>query len=237
MRAELAIATDPEAIGRSADPAGFVMQARERAKAWLREAAGHSQIEAIAGVKSQAVRVYTAQRQLGTDAQLAAAEIVRRAGRGTRLAIRRGQQSGQIARRGDRRSRGGAGISAGNRNDRCDDHPGSPASFFRHADERAYAYAMTGGVSGADFGHALGQATAEGNLPRANAVRKIRQSRSTAPPGPGEPATEQPPHELIAGHAAAGMSSRQIVGLLGIDGHQVRDIARERPRSFWRDWL
>ena len=79
---------------RSADPAGFVVQACERAKAWLEEALEHGEIEQIAEIKSQAeaVRVYTAQKQLGKDAQLAAAEIVRRAERGIGLAIRRGQQ-------------------------------------------------------------------------------------------------------------------------------------------------
>ena len=39
--------------------------------------------------------MYTAQKQLGKDAQLAAAEIVRRAERGIGVAIRRGQQNGR----------------------------------------------------------------------------------------------------------------------------------------------
>src|SRR6266566_4500718 len=114
MAAELALATDPDMIERSADQAGFVVQACERAKAWLREALEHGGIEQIAEIKSQAeaVRVYTAQRQLGKDAQLAAAEIVRRAERGIGLAIRRGQQDRQIRRRGDR-----AGQVGGNGDD------------------------------------------------------------------------------------------------------------------------
>src|SRR5437773_6360281 len=99
MAAELALATDPDVIERSADPVGFVVQACERAKAWLEEALEHGEIEQIAEIKSQAeaVRVYTTQKQLGQDAQLAAAEIVRRAERGMGVAIRRGQQGGQIA--------------------------------------------------------------------------------------------------------------------------------------------
>ncbi len=232
MAADLVLAADREAIERSSDPAGFVVQACLRAKTWLQEALEHGQIEAIAEVKSQAeaLRVYTTQRQLGKDAQLAAAEIVRRAERGIGLAIRRGQQTGQIARRGDRRSRGAAGISAGNRNDRYDDHLDSPDVFFRHAEERADAYAMTDGVSDADFEDALSEARAQGNLSRANVVRKIRQSRSAPPPGPLGPGVQgavQPPHDLIARHAAAGMSSRQIGDRLGIGAHQVRGIARE----------
>ena len=108
MAAEVALAADPDVIERSADPAGFVVQACQRAKAWLREALEHGGIEQIAEIKSQAeaVRVYTAQKQLGKDAQLAAAEIVRRAERGIGVAIRRGQQDGEIAKRGDRGGRG-----------------------------------------------------------------------------------------------------------------------------------
>src|SRR5262249_11788859 len=116
MTADLALTVGPEAIERAADPGEFVVQACERAKAWLTEALEHGEIEQIAEIKSQAeaVRVYTAQKQLGKDAQLAAAEIVRRAERGIGMAIRRGQQSGEIAKRGDRGSRGAPGVHGGN---------------------------------------------------------------------------------------------------------------------------
>jgi hypothetical protein len=234
MAAELALAADPDEIERPADRADFVVQACQRAKAWLREALEHGEIEQIAEIKSQAeaIRVYSTQKQLGTDAQLAAAEIVRRAERGIGVAIRRGQQDGEIAKRGDRRSHGAPG---GNLNDRHDDHLGSPGSFFRHGDERADTYAMTDGVSDADFENAIGEAKAEGNLSRANVVRKIRQqSRSpSAParhvPGPADGSSEAAARrlELIAGFAARGMSSGQIGERLGICDAQVRKIARE----------
>ena len=101
MAAVLALAADPDVIERSADPAEFVVQACQRAKAWLREALEHGEIEQIAEIKSQAeaIRVYTTQKQLGTDAQLAAAEIVRRAERG----IGRGDPP-RPARWGDRQA-------------------------------------------------------------------------------------------------------------------------------------
>jgi hypothetical protein len=234
MAAELALAADHDVIERSADPAGFVVQACQRAKAWLREALEHGEIEQIAEIRSQAeaVRVYTTQKQLGMDAQLAAAEIVRRAERGIGVAIRRGQRHGELARPGERSVRGAPG---GNPNDRCDDHLGSPGSFFRHADERADTYAMTDGVSDTDFEDALGKAKAEGNLSRANVVRKIRQRRG-CPPAPGEQAPDPADgsaaavarrRELIGEFGASGMSSRQIGDLLGIGSGQVRDIARE----------
>ena len=201
-------------IERSADPAEFVVQACQRAKAWLREALEHGEIEQIAEIKSQAeaIRVYTTQKQLGKDAQLAAAEIVRRAERGIGVAIRRGQQDGEIAKRGDRGSHGAPGVHGGNPGDRHDDHLGSPGSFFRHGDERADTYAMTDGVSDADFEDAIGEAKAEGNLSRANVVRKIRQQRRTPPAPDGQvpdPADRSPEaaarrSELIAEFAARG---------------------------------
>jgi hypothetical protein len=237
MTADLVLAADPGAVERTGDPAAFVVAACERAKAWLEEALEHGEIEQIAEIKSQAeaVRVYTAQKQLGKDAQLAAAEIVRRAERGIGLAIRRGQQNGQIARRGDRGSRGAAGVHGGNPGDRRGDHLDSAAPFFRHGDERANTYAMTDGVCGNDFEDALSEARAEGNLSRANVVRKIRQRRGN-PPAPGrqvpDPANRSPEaaarrRELIGELAAGGMSSRQISERLGIGDDRVRQLARE----------
>jgi hypothetical protein len=98
MAADLVLAVDPGVVERAADPAAFVVAACERAKAWLEEALEHGEIEQIAEIKSQAeaVRVYTAQKQLGRDAQLAAAEIVRRAERG-----HRGGDPPRPAERGD----------------------------------------------------------------------------------------------------------------------------------------
>ena len=234
MAAVLALAADPDVIERSADPAGFVLQACQRAKAWLREALEQGGIEQIAEIKSQAeaIRVYTTQKQLGTDAQLAAAEIVRRAERGIGVAIRRGQRNGEIAKPGDH---GGGASGGGNPNDRCDDHLGSPGSFFRHGDERADTYAMTDGVSDTDFEDAIGEAKAEGNLSRANVVRKIRQQRRTPPvrdeqvpdPADNSPEVAAARIKLIAESADRGMSSGQIGERLGIGDDRVRQLARE----------
>jgi hypothetical protein len=236
MAANLALATDPDVIERSADPAGFVVAACERARAWLREALEHGEIDQIAEVKSQAeaVRVYTAQKQLGQDAQLAAAEIVRRAERGIGVAIRRGQQDGQIAKRGDRGGRGAPGVHGGNPGDARGDHLGSPAGFFRNGKERAGAYAMTDGVSDDDFEDALGQAKSDRDLSRANVVRKIRQRRGTPPapgghvPDPADRSSEAVARraELIGEFAARGLSSGQIGDRLGIADDRVRQVAR-----------
>lgn len=236
MTASLALAVDPVAMERVVDPGGFVVRVCEQAKALLEEVLERGHIEQIAEVKSQAeaVRVYTVQRHLGKDAQLAAAEIVRRAERGIGVSIRRGQAAGQIRWRGDHGGARMAGNGAGNTISRPG--PGDFASPVELCGNGAGIYHLTDGVSDEDFEEAVTAAKAEQDLSRANIVRKIRQRRSPAPPGPGGqvPAADgtsivagQPSRDLIARHAAAGMSSRQIAGLLGLGSHQVRDIARE----------
>src|SRR5262249_14426069 len=96
-------------------------------------------------------------------------------------------------------------------------------------------YAMTDGVTDADFETALGQARSDRDLSRANVVRKIRQRRGT-PPAPGEqvpdPADRSPQaavrrRELIGEFAAHGLSSAQIGERLGVGGDRVRQVARE----------
>lgn len=244
MTADLALATDPDVVERSADPAGFVMAACQRAKAWLREALEHGEIEQIAEIKSQAeaVRVYTAQKQLGKDAQLAAAEVVRRAERGIGVAIRRGQQNGQIRRRGDR---GGRAEANGDDNTILDAKPG-PADYASTGELRgngAGIYQLTDGVSDADFEDALSEAKGEGNLARANVARKLRQRRAD-PAGSGaqvpDPADRSPEaaarrRELIGELAVTGMTSAQIGDRLGISAGRVRQVAREHGITIQAD--
>jgi hypothetical protein len=90
------IATDPGALDQYGDPGEFVILACERAKEWLAKAVESGDIEQIVELKSQAeaIRVYTAQKQLGKDAELSAQEIVRRAERGLGLAVRKGPGRG-----------------------------------------------------------------------------------------------------------------------------------------------
>jgi hypothetical protein len=233
MAADLVLPADPGAVDRAA----LVVAACERAAVLLREALAAGAIERIAEVRSQAeaVRVYTRQKQLGREAELAAAEIVRRAERGVGAAIRRAQAQGQIAKRGDRGGRGAPGVYGGNPGDTRGDHLGSAAPFFKHPSERAGAYAMADAVSEEEFEAALAAARAEGNLSRANVVRKIRKRGCRPTPGPGAPvpasagestASGTDHQELIAVHAAHGMSSHQIASRLGIGDQLVRQIAR-----------
>jgi hypothetical protein len=184
LSADLAVlAQDPSALDRAADPGQFVVLACERAKQWLTEALAHGEITQIVEIKSQAeaIRVYTAQKQIGKDAELAAAEVVRRAERGIGVAIRRGQEAGQIRARGEHER-------VVNQHGECgpvhDKDRTSPADFFSNKVEMTETYSVTDGVTDEQFDSALTEAKAEGNLSRRNVVRKVK---GEAPKPSGRP--------------------------------------------------
>ncbi len=245
MTGDLALAADPAVIERAADPGEFVIQACQRARTWLREALDHGDIDQIAELKSraEAVRVYTVQKQLGEDAQLAATEIVRRAERGIGLAIRRGQEDGTIRRPGQ-----GGGQTPQSARPRSDKARSSPADFASPAELRgngAGIYHMTDGVSEEAFEEAIAEAKAEGDLSRANVVRKTRQHPGRPGDGPDGARVPDPEDrgsaaagrraELIGRWAQEGSTSRQMAGLLGIRDDVVRRIARDHGTSIRAD--
>ena len=173
------IASDPAALDTVTDPAALVVRACEQAKAWLVKALDHGEIEQIVELKSQAeaIRAYTMSRQLGRDAELSASEIVRRAERGIGVAIRRGQEAGEIRKSGYRR--------AGS-----DDTRLPPDHYFAHPRERSDTYAITDGVTDEEFDDAVESAKSEENLSRANVLRKVRGE-------PAHPTTESEPGRSV----------------------------------------
>lgn len=215
---------DAAALERSADPGAFVVLACERAKEWLAQALDHGDIEQIVELKSQAeaIRVYTAQKQLGKDAELSAAEIVRRAERGLGVAVRRGQDAGRIstpsssAQDRERRRRAGSN----------DATPCLPRArdFFAHPAEESEARALAA-TPDDQFDKAIEEAKAEGNLSRANVVRKAAQKRIIHAPDKGRATAEQRAEQLRA-LTAKGLSPHQIAEELGITESRVRDLAR-----------
>lgn len=153
-------------IERSADPGEYVVQTLERAKVWLTQALEHGDIGQIVELKSQAeaIRVYTMSKQLGKDAELAAAEIVRRAEQGLAVAVQRGQRAGEVkaAGRPSKPTPMDVGFDVPKRSD-----------FFASQKEMDDAYAMAEATD-EKFEDALTAAKAEGNLSRANVVRKVK---------------------------------------------------------------
>jgi hypothetical protein len=182
------VPTDPTAaIEQAADPAQYVLVACERAKAWLADALEHGDIEQIVELKSQAeaIRIYTQQKQLGKDAELSAAEIVRRAERCIGLAIRKGQSEGTIAGK----DAGPAVRVAKQSGDTTllKPRPSDFASPHELSSNGAGIYQMTDDVTDEQFEDVIEEARAEGNLSRANVVRKIK----------GETKPKSDRHELL----------------------------------------
>ena len=221
----LPIATDPVSIERAADPGEFVVLACERAKQWLAQAIEQGEIDQLIEVKSQAeaIRVYTAQKQIGHDAELAAAEVVRRAERGIGLAIRRGQEAGEILTSRD------FNVTAnqhGTSGPRYDVTKGSPTEYFGNTAERRDSYVMADEASDDEFDEVITEAKDEGNLSRANVVRKIKGE--AAPSANGTDKTRagvRARERKLVDMAVDGHSSHQIADALGITRDGVRGIA------------
>jgi hypothetical protein len=157
-------------------------------------------------------------------AELAAAEVVRRAERGgIGLAIRRGQEAGEIRTIDDTRAKGPA--TAGDPDGTPGDGKRSPAEFFSGAKTRSDTYAMADGVSDDQFDGAIEEAKAEGNLSRANVVRMLLSPpaacersgacasshrgprRGRRPPSPG--GRGRPPHPFEDPPGGAGVVARR----------------------------
>lgn len=202
---QLAVIPDAADLDTMADPAQYVITACERAKTWLTQALEHGDIDQIVELKSQAeaVRIYTMQKQLGKDAELSAAEIVRRAERGIGVAIRRGQEAGTIRKPGDDTRTDlvrEANLVSEKR---------SPKEFLTNNGQgNTDIYRMTDGVPDAEFEAAIEEAKVENNLSRANVVRKLKGQ---------QPASERP--EMLKGtrhHNPERIINETVIALDGL---------------------
>ena len=219
------IATDPtqlEPLGLG-DAGEFVVLACERAKSWLTQAIDHGEIDQIIEVKSQAeaIRVYSRQKELGKDAELAAQEIVRRAERGLGIAVRRGQEDGSIRTRGEAGGPKGDYVRGNGSvvrvDPRHDDTKISPAGIFTNEGERRAAYALAG-IPDDTFEAALADAKDEGSLSRVVVVRKAKGEDKLTP---------EARKRIIADLANSSLTSDQIAQRVGIRADRVRFIARQ----------
>ncbi|ACI12660.1 hypothetical protein SEA_SPIKELEE_53 [Mycobacterium phage Spikelee] len=138
--------------------------------------------------KASAIETIAKQVRMGKEFQLDAAEFVRRAERGLGVAIREGQERGEIGSKtnglnntGPRQSyeRNGKVVNIDDSQDQNFVSAPSPRDFASRAelfgsrgDEGIYA--MTDGVSDEQFEEAITEAREEGNLSRANVARKAK---------------------------------------------------------------
>lgn len=201
----------------------------EQARNWLATAVEHTGPEQVAAAKAQIATAAEATKQLGLskEIQLDAQEMVRRAEYALGKAIRKGQEEGAITVIGSKPN--GHSEYTRVRNGRVEHMNGrvpdenasiaSPTDFLPHAQERHDVYTMTGDVAPEQFDAAIDAAKAEGNLSRANVVRKIK----------GAPATETRESRAarIAELASQGYTSHQIAKEVGLHRSTVAEIAHD----------
>lgn len=187
----------------------------EGARQWLSTAVEMTSPQNIALVKAQiaTAAVATKQLNLSKEIQLDAVEMVRRAEYALAKAIRKGQEEGTVRTRGQH---GVSGLTKNSTSDFASDHElhgnavkGAPG-ILDLADEAEEEGA---------FDTALDEAKAEGNLSRANVVRKIR--------GQSGHVTREQRAEMIRDLAAEGFASRQMASKAGVSAETVRLIARD----------
>lgn len=167
MSAEL-VPTTPDESALERDPVGYMAVVLNRAKGWLTEA---QSIEDVRNTKAIAVGYESVirEKELAFDAQLSAMEIVRRCERRIGELIREGQREGTIAKTGD--------IGRSAKGDRRGDHlirPHEALGQPNRAPQLAHEHYAIADASAEQFEQAVTQAREEGNLSRANVVRKVK---------------------------------------------------------------
>lgn len=205
-------------IENASDPAVYVELALARAKSWIADALQHGDIDQIVEIKAagEAIRSYTAQRQLGKDVELSALEIIRRAERGLGAAIRRGQEAGEIAKRGYHppsadqtytRTRNGVEQTVHIQAPDLQPKLPSPGSFFTNAQEWSETLTIADTVTDERFEQVIADAKEEGNLSRANVLRKVK--------GEPVPKATRPEHLRGTRHLDSARIIGQTVDLVG----------------------
>ena len=195
----------------------------EAARDRLTQALAASGPEAVASIKAEIATAAEATRQLGLsrEIQTDAQEMVRRAEFTLGRAIRQGQTEGIV-----------------NSNGRppktlTESKSFSPSTLMPGGTTTVETYAMAD--AGPEvFEAALAEAKTEGNVSRANVVRKIRQ-RTSCGPTPAPTPDVLPPARLEAADRIAmlrdlggiGVSVEEIAARLGISEARVRQLARE----------
>lgn len=196
----------------------------EQAKSWLATCVEMTGPAEIAAAKAQIVTAETYARELNLskEIQLDAAEMVRRAEYSLGQAIRRGQAEGLIAKRGEVRNAGFGEDTGPTRNfDKASPYDFAKSHELSGIHGNGGIYDMADNASPDEFDAALEAAKAEGNLSRANVVRKIKGQ-----PSPGV-ITRDMRAEMIAALAEQGYSSRQMVEKVGVTEETIRIIARD----------
>lgn len=146
-----------------------------QARAWLAHAVAASEpARNIADFKAFVATAADASRrvQVSKEIQLDAEEMVRRTERALGVAIRRGQEEGVIRNKGQYPRDGVSNA------DFPSPYSFAPKSELAPGNHQAGVYDLTDDVSDDQFEEAITEAKAEGNLSRANVVRKVKGERA-----------------------------------------------------------
>lgn len=163
------------AMLESLDPASreiAVTSMLDQARQWLERAKeSTTPAQDVAEFRAFVATVAEAEKQkkLSEEIQLDAVEMVRRSERALGVAIRQGQAAGEV------RSRGEGGGDPEYVDPLRDSKRMSPGAFFKHGTDANQTYAVTDNVTDEQFDSALESAKDEGNLSRANVVRKVAE--------------------------------------------------------------
>lgn len=206
-----------------------------KARDWLSTAVEMTGPEQIAAAKAEIATAAEATKQLGLskEIQLDAQEMVRRAEYALGKAIRKGQAEGVVETVAEARYR--ATLTREVNQGRADQNSlnglikARPSDFATAAELSGQTgrndgiYGMSDEVEPSEFEHALVSAKAEGNLSRANVVRKVKGEAFSGEKLSGEQRGAQ-----IAELAEHGWTSQQIALEVGISAERVRQVARNQ---------
>lgn len=174
------------AIEQAHDPARAAVEVLVQARDMLDQASRDEDIDRLIELKDGAelIREWSAQKKMGLELELSAAEFVRRTERAIGKAIRAGQERGEIRRMGQV-------VRKANQHGRSADAEDIGNSTVGASDlvpndkELTDIYAFADQVEDDVFEEALSEAKAEENLSRANVRRKV-EAKKGKPPKPSK---------------------------------------------------
>ncbi len=225
-----ALATfDRDAI-RSMSPEGqreVVGQFIEQGRNMLAQAIAASDIQGVVAAKGAAstINEMTRQLDLSKEARIDAEELVRRAEYALGKAIRKGQEDGEIRSVGERTSqssymRNGRRVADSGVPENCS--KAGPTDYATPDELRSKTggiYDLADNVDPDQFEEALTEAKDEGNISRANVVRKIKDRKS--------PETRDQRAKKIAALAAEGYTSHDIAARMGMTRNAIKNIQQD----------
>ena len=199
----------------------------EHAKSWLATAVEHTSADLIAVAKAEIATAAEATKQLhlSKEIQLDAREMVRRAEYALAKAIKKGQADGVIETPSEAYRRATLIREVGK--GRADPSALGDSIKLRPLDlaSKSELHGTNGnvfdliGVEPEEFDAALMEAKSDGDLSRANVIRKLK--------GQAGPITREQRADLIIDLAARGYTSRQMPAKVGVTEDTVRQIARD----------